>query len=162
MRELVNALSRQWKLNGDYGLSLTADLNAADFVDQPTPGANHPAWILSHLNTYHVPIAGVVRNEAFADPRGATFGMGSKPVADASVYKSPQALREDFAAGHALVQKALDEATDKALMQPTVLERWRERMPLTAEALMYLMVRHEALHLGQLSAWRRLRGLPAV
>jgi hypothetical protein len=34
--------------------------------------------------------------------------------------------------------------------------------PRMADFVAHLMTTHAASHLGQLSAWRRLRGLPAV
>ena len=37
-----------------------------------------------------------------------------------------------------------------------------ETLPTLADLLSYLLSTHEAMHLGQLSAWRRQLGLPAV
>jgi hypothetical protein len=35
-------------------------------------------------------------------------------------------------------------------------------LPTVGDLLAHLMTTHEAAHLGQLSAWRRLLGLPGV
>jgi hypothetical protein len=43
-----------------------------------------------------------------------------------------------------------------------MLPRWKEIMPTVGIALPYLLLVHENQHLGQLSAWRRVLGLPAV
>jgi len=48
------------------------------------------------------------------------------------------------------------------LDQAVVLERWQQFMPTAGIALPYLMLVHENTHFGQLSAWRRVQGLPSV
>jgi hypothetical protein len=48
------------------------------------------------------------------------------------------------------------------LERPIPLERWTGRFPRIADATLYLMLSHEAAHLGQVSAWRRAGGRPAV
>jgi uncharacterized damage-inducible protein DinB len=42
------------------------------------------------------------------------------------------------------------------------LERWKQRFPLIADAVVHLMIDHESTHLGQVSAWRRAGGRPSV
>jgi len=45
------------------------------------------------------------------------------------------------------------------LIQSPGLDHWAEEVGITARVLQYLMVFHEAEHLGQLAAWRRAMGL---
>jgi hypothetical protein len=42
------------------------------------------------------------------------------------------------------------------------LERWKATFPKVGSILGYLMLVHESTHLGQISMWRRVQGLPAV
>ena len=44
----------------------------------------------------------------------------------------------------------------------TPLERWRPRFPCVVDLPGQFFVKHNATHLGQLSAWRRAGGRPAV
>ena len=40
--------------------------------------------------------------------------------------------------------------------------RFGEALPTLADAALFLAISHEAMHLGQLAAWRRSRGLPSA
>jgi hypothetical protein len=71
-------------------------------------------------------------------------------------------LVADFDAGHDAVAAALRETDASILQSEMPVERLRERFPQVGVILPYLVVRHEALHLGQLSTWRRTMGLPAT
>ena len=133
---------------------------------QPAPDgkapANHPAWVLAHLNTYVPIVQALVQGQEFADPKDAPFGMQSKPEADANIYPGKTELLNEFVTGHEQVSKLLETADPAVLEQAVTLERWKARMPSVAAALVYLGMCHENLHLGQLSAWRRIQGLPSV
>ncbi len=133
---------------------------------QPAPegkaAANHPAWVLSHLNVYLPVIASVIKGELFEDPKSNQFGMDSKPESDPSIYASKDELINEFVAGHENVTKVLKEAGPGCLEKEVVLERWQAVFPTAAVALPYLMLLHENGHLGQVSAWRRIQGMPSV
>lgn len=162
MSKIIEGLLFAWNKNLVYGQKLVADLSDEQMALQPGPGMNHPAWVFSHLNLYHPVIEHVIKGELFDDPQGHPFGMKSKPVADRSVYASKDELVKAFVVGHENVAAALGAATDAAFDQPVALERWVQFMPTAGIALPYLMLVHENTHFGQLSAWRRVQGLPAV
>ena len=159
---IVAPLLNSLRLNGEYAAQLTADVAEDQKVRQPAEGMNHPAWLLSHLNVYHPVAAALLRGKTPADPMDHEFGMKSAPLPDPSAYKPLATLRDDFADGHAEVESALRSATLEDLSAPPPIERWRGRFGSVAEMMTYLLVRHESLHLGQLSAWRRAAGLPRV
>jgi hypothetical protein len=155
-----------WKKNLDYGQKLVADLEEAQMVSQPAENpdspSNHPAWVLSHLNVY-VPIVGaIIKNEAFEDPKEHEFGMLSKPQANRDVYASKEELIANFVQGHETVIELLGNADDSIFANPVKLPRWANVMPIAGVALPYLMFNHENIHLGQVSAWRRIQGMPSV
>ena len=155
-----------WNKNRAYGANLISDLDESQMTLQIAPdgkaAANHPAWVYSHLNLYIPVIEAIIKDEAFEDPKGHPFGMNSKPASDASVYASKEQLAEDFDAGHERVAKLLQEASDEVLDNKIKLPRWEPVMPTAAVALSYLMLNHENIHLGQISAWRRIQGLASV
>ena len=162
MSSIIDGLLFGWQKNLEYGQKLVNDLSDDQMVVQPASGMNHPAWVLSHLNVYHPVIEAVIKGELFDDPKGHPFGMQSKPKTDRSVYASKDELVSAFVHGHEKVANALSAASETVFDQPVVLERWQQFMPTAGVALPYLMLVHENTHFGQLSAWRRVQGLPSV
>ena len=163
---IIEGLLFAWKKNQDYASKLVDDLTAEQMVAQPAADpnapANHPAWVLSHLNVYLPIICSVIKGEAFEDPKTHKFGMLSKPVADAGVYAAKEQLVEVFIQGHEQVAELLGNADDSVFAQDVLLPRWKEIMPTAGITLPYLMLNHENGHLGQISAWRRIQGMPSV
>ena len=132
---------------------------------QPVVNMNHPAWIFCHLNVYHAPIVGLLSGKPFEDPKGHKFGMGVQAcAADPSLYASKNELLAAYECGHADVATAMraSAAGGGALDADTPLERWRATMPKVGVALPYLMLVHESTHLGQISMWRRVQGMPSA
>ena len=150
------------RLNAEYGEQLTIDLTEEHKVMRASADGHHPGWLLSHMNLYLPVAAAMARGETPADPKGHPHGIGSPVLDDPSAYAPLSELRETFAAGHAEAEAALRAATLDVLSAPPPVERWQSRFASAAEMLSYLLVRHESLHLGQLSAWRRSMGLPRV
>ncbi|MCE9590427.1 MAG: DinB family protein [Planctomycetes bacterium] len=162
MSVMIEALLLGWNRNLDYTRRLLADLPEDRLVFQPAVGMNHPAWVLSHLCIYHAPMAGMLLNKPFEDPRDHRYGMKSKSLPDPSEYKPKAELLGDFERGHNTVAEALRVGGQDALEAATPLERWRTSMPQVGIVLNYLMILHESTHLGQVSAWRRVQGMPSV
>ena len=166
MSNIIEGFLFAWNKNKEYGPKLVADLDEAQMTMHPAPSdsapSNHPAWIFSHLNVYLPVIAAIIKNEPFDDPKEHRFGMLSKPEADASIYASKDELISTFLAGHDEVANLLQSSDDSIFSQSVQLPRWAEVMPMASVALPYLMFNHENQHLGQLSAWRRIQGLPSV
>lgn len=155
-----------WNKNRDYAANLVADLDDQQMVLQPAPegqaAANHPAWVLSHLNAYLPPIKSIIAGVEFEDPKGHEFGMLSKPSSDAGVYASKDALISEFVSQHDEIAALLKSHGDSVFENVVKLERWKPVMPVASIALPYLMLSHENCHLGQVSAWRRIQGMPSV
>ncbi len=158
----VDALLYGWSKNLDYGQRLVGDLSSEQMVSMPVPGANHAAWILSHLNLYYPVLVNLLRREAFDDPKQHKFGMLSRPEARPEEYPPRQSLVSAFVDGHNAVEAALRAADESIFEAPQPLERWKPNMPKVGITLHYLMLVHENVHLGQLSAWRRMLGHPPV
>ncbi len=163
---LINGLIYCWDKNTQYGPKLVADLTDEQMVMQPAPEgkapANHPAWVFSHLNVYLPVIAAMLQGETFDDPKDHEFGMLSQPEQDRTRYASKSELIDTFVAGHQLVANLLESVAEDIFLEPVKLERWANIMPSVGVALPYVMLNHENQHFGQISAWRRIQGLPSV
>ena len=155
-----------WSKNQRYGERLVADLNEEQMILQPASNlespSNHPAWVLSHLNAYLPVVTSIIQGELFDDPKLHRFGMDSAPEADRTVYASKDDLIQEFVTGHESIAKLLGESDDSVFSKEIQLERWKPVMPIAGVALPYLMLNHENGHLGQISAWRRIQGMPSV
>ncbi len=161
----IEGLIYGFRKNMDYAAKLIADLSEDQMIAQPSGSAavaNHPAWVLSHLNVYLPIMEALIEGRAFEDPKTHEFGMQSKPELDRSRYAAKDRLITEYLSGHERVIDKLRAGGPAALELPTSLERWQPLMPQVGIVLPYLMLVHENTHLGQLSAWRRILGLPAV
>jgi hypothetical protein len=164
---LVSAMLRSWAMQREYAGRLVADLREEEMVSQPVAGVvmNHPAWVFSHLSLYPPTLSAILRGARegeFADPIKSPFGKDSRPLADAGAYASKDALMAQFFDGHDELAAVLGAVKPDALVQPIPLKRWEQRFPRVGDALVHLMLDHEAGHLGQVSAWRRAGGRAAV
>lgn len=146
----------------DYCRLLTDDITEEQLTLQPAAGAHHPAWILGHL-AIACDYAALCLGGSWACPREwhELFGPGSQVQSDRSVYPSKAELLTAIEAGHARVAQAAENATEAQLSQPR--EGFlADKLPLVGDMLAHLMTTHAAIHLGQLSMWRRIHGLPSV
>jgi hypothetical protein len=161
-----NLLLHSWNVNLDYGLRLVDDLSGQLMVHQPSPGMNHPAWVLCHLCHYHPAIQALAAGEPCPDPAqhldAPRFDEGSMPAPDPTQYPDKAELVGRFRQGHGEIAVAVERMNIERLNEPVSLERWRPLFGTTGVALAYLMLTHESGHLGQVSAWRRAQGLPRV
>jgi len=146
-----------------YADMLIADLADEDFTAQPLPATNHPAWILGHLAYVADGVIGLLGGEKLIDPEwGAKFGRDSKISSQRSDYPSREELVRAFRATHARVRELAAKADPERMQRPNPNARLRERFPTIGEMCTFLMTGHLGVHLGQLSAWRRMRGLPPM
>lgn len=164
---LIDAILGSWAKQRDYAARLVADLSDSDMVSQPVAGVvmNHPAWVFSHLSLYPPTLSAILRGARegeFADPIKSPFGKDSKPVGEAGAYLPKAALMAQFFDGHDELAAVLAATDAAALARPIPLKRWEQRFPRVADALVHLMLDHEAGHLGQVSAWRRAGKRPSV
>ena len=157
----VEAIINQHMELRAYAERLVADLNAADMVSQPVPGVvmNHPAWVMSHLAVYGPVLAGCLRGETPEDPLHHKYGRGSRPQADAGAYLEKDALMATLAAGY---DEAIDALPAAQFGDAVPIERIRSRFSVIGELPTQFLLKHFATHLGQVSAWRRAGGRPAV
>ncbi|QDT14101.1 DinB family protein [Alienimonas californiensis] len=163
---------RCYEMHTAYGAALAADLPEERLTERPQPGMNPPVWILGHVavvgNFSLTVLKGLGVEATPVDLPGwrENFGIGSQPLVYADGFTPPNgeqlraAVREThdrvLAAAALVPAAALDEPL------PPELERLAGRFPRVGDLLTHLLTTHDAVHWGQLSAWRRAAGLTAI
>lgn len=127
---------------------------------QPSPGMNHPIWIVGHLAMTMEFMAGMVGSD-YKGPEGweALFGYKSEPVDDPGKYPTIKEAIAELDRAVAVLEPALASATDEALSAQMPDEGFREMMPTVGDGVTFILTGHLAVHTGQLSAWRRAIGM---
>jgi hypothetical protein len=100
----------------------------------------------------------MITNEAWME----TFGPGSMPVGDRSKYPSKDQLLSTMRTTHKRAIELLTEASPAQLNLSNETRFFPAEFPTVGALIAHLMTTHAALHLGQLSAWRRSLGKGAV
>lgn len=143
-----------------YAQRLIADIPEEKFTYQPAEGMNHPAWVLGHLGFVADYALGIVGQPALCAPQWSKmFGPGSKP---AGTHPGKDVLWSAFERGHRALLAAVPMITPEQAEAANPFTPLLEIMPTAGDLLAHIMTTHEASHLGQLSAWRRMIGLGAV
>jgi uncharacterized damage-inducible protein DinB len=147
----------------DYTRKLADGIDEAEMDIVPAEGMNTPRWILGHLA-----VAGDFGAKWLGAPTQCpkawypAFGPGSKPDAVPSPAPTKEELLATLERIYQAVTEAAKTASPEALAKPHTFAPVLEAFPTVADFVAHLMTTHPTLHLGQLSAWRRLRGKPAV
>ena len=147
----------------DYLREQVADVPAADMAAQPGGVTNHPAWVVGHL-THSCELLAEVLGVPNWLPRdwANRYGTGSVPVADAAAYppkdQALAALRDAQERVTAAVERQDESALDTQFPDPLL----RDVFPTVRHALTQVMVGHTAMHVGQLTVWRRAMRLPPM
>jgi len=157
---LHEAIEPLWAELRGYAQRLVADLAPDEMVSQPVAGVvmNHPAWVLSHLGAYAPVIEGLLVGEPVEDPLDHPFGRKSAPVAEVSAYAPRDELIDAFIHGYDRIVDALAMLPPERLTEPTPIDRWVGRFPTLGHLPVQFVIKHNAHHLGQVSAWRRAGG----
>jgi len=170
----MEAILRLYDWNLQYTKALVADLTASQCTESGGPGLeNHPAWTVGHLVTGADLLAedlGLERDilgewrELF-ERRGP--GDPRLPAADCSVYPPMGDLLNELERQHLRVEQAWLEKMDvREHKNPKLNDpfAWRfgGALPTLGDAALFLGISHEAMHLGQLAAWRRAKGLSSA
>lgn len=164
----VENILRQYDFNLKYAKALVQDLSDDQMTTTPSNGLeNHPAFTLGHL------ISG---SAGLAEDLGAKFEMPDKwadlflrkgpgdprkPDPDKNKYPSKEMLLKELEDQHAKVRLRLVNIDIIELNKP-VKWRFNTYMPTLLDLVVFMCINHEAMHLGQLAAWRRAMGLSSA
>jgi uncharacterized damage-inducible protein DinB len=140
-------------------IQLATEIGEDEMDQQPLPGVNPPRWILGHLCLTPDWVDATLGRPMQADPMWLkNFGTGSR----AGLYEGPAPTKEDLI-------RRLEEARDRVHASLSAIshddlarrrdgELLAEMFPRVGDMLCHLLTSHMGMHVGQLSAWRRMSG----
>lgn len=129
--------------------------------------SNHPAFALGHLCLYPAKVLAALGQDVSPVQAPAKFEeLFSKEAvcrddADGTLYPPASQIIEFFSSSYAQAMAALRAASDEQLAAPNPYDTpMRQLCPTVGALVNFYMTGHVTLHLGQVSAWRRMEGLP--
>lgn len=147
-----------------YAERLLADLSDDQMLEQPTAGMNHPTWLVGHLTAvtdHGLEMLGLP--PAVPKEWHALFDTGTVPSPERDLYPPKAQLLAGYRAAHERLAAAVRErARPDLLDRVNPFDSLKATLPTLADLLAYLLTVHEAVHLGQISNWRRQLGMAAV
>ena len=156
---------KQYDFNLEYARVLVHDLTADQMTVIPANGLeNHPAFTLGHLVSGSALLAEDLGGEFEMPDKWADLflrkgpGDPRKPDPDKSKYPSKELLLIELEDQHNKVRKLLN-STDEKKFSEKIKWRFSSYMPTLLDIIVFMCINHEAMHLGQLAAWRRAMGL---
>jgi hypothetical protein len=160
---MLKPLLNNYAFNLSFLKMLVDDVEEEKMCQQPGGLVNHPAWTLPHLVTGSEFAGQLLGLEPLiAQDWFDKYGRGSTPSTDPADYPSKSDALAALEAHHARVSDALGITDPSLLDRPTPNDDFRQIMPTLGDALLFLLVTHEAFHIGELASWRKAMGLPPV
>lgn len=173
-RTLGNTIADSLQLSLSYAERLLSDVEATQFARFANPGgqtieSNHPAFVLGHLSIYAPRILEQLgRTDLSVSVSEQTATSCSKDAKcsddkDGSIYPGMEQIVKEFRDGYGNAITALREADDSVLQQPNPAGgRMSELFPTIGSMHAFYVGGHMMMHLGQMSAWRRMQGMSAA
>lgn len=129
---------------------------------------NHPVFLFGHLSLYPALLAELtgLPKDTVAVPEHypALFQIGSPCHDDPSgeIYPKLPEVSERFLNGTRAILELLPQIEMSALTKELENPSRRERFGTVGAFVVYVLLAHPQVHLGQLSVWRRCMGLAAA
>ena len=171
-RSLGNVIADSLQLSIGYADRLLKDVPAERFARFAVVGgqiveSNHPAFVYGHLSLYAPKILHQIGCPAPPVPEHfeIRFSKDAKCVddPDLDLYPSMDEIVTFFHEGHRMVTGALRSTPEDVLQQSNPAEgRMKELFPTIGSVQAFYCGGHMMMHLGQMSAWRRMEGMPAA
>jgi len=155
-----------------YAKRLLVGIPVDRFARFAAPGkqvieSNHPAFILGHLSLYPVNVVRLLDLATSAvqptDRFNALFSKDAKCQDDAHgiIYPSMQEVSNVFFSTYEIALSAMREAADSQLVVENPVDTpLKQICPTLGSMLGFYLTGHVAMHLGQLSTWRRMESMP--
>lgn len=147
-----------------YFASVVQDIDESEMDRIPAPGMNSPRWILGHLavnadyglrmfgQRFYCPI-----------PWHRSFARGSQAAVQLEPMPSKEELIAKINEGFAELRQLSSAADPTAMAQPHSVPFLADTaLKTVGEVLAHLLTTHLAVHVGQLSYWRRAAGRERV
>lgn len=173
-RSIGNTIGDALSLSLAYARRMLAGVTPDQFARFARPGnhvveSNHPAFVYGHLSLYASRIIEQLGSDASSvipSPRfQAAFSKDAQCVDDPtdSVYPVMDEVTTAFFKGYEACLEVLRNAPDEAFQQPNPAGgRMTEMFPTLGSMQAFYVGGHIMMHLGQVSAWRRMQGLGAA
>jgi hypothetical protein len=159
----ASPLLHTWAMNLGYAKRLVADIPDDQMAVQPAPEMNHAAWVLGHLACTADMLGSMIGLQPVCPADWSTlFDWNSSPSSQAGRYPSKADLLKALEEAHAAVASALPSIPESRWADTTPLEAVRSFLPTLGDCFVFVMAAHENMHLGQLSAWRRVQSMGRV
>ena len=148
-----------------YANELCKDIPEDRFACMPEGvKTNSPAWVIGHLSIYPDFILSSIGRTDVAesvDDLSEHFAPGVECVDDPQGvrYPSKDVLLSRFNARYRALLDLLPEVTAEQLQIQPENERLREMFGNMGGLITFLATGHTMMHLGQVSAWRRVMGM---
>jgi hypothetical protein len=147
----------------DHLREQVSEIAPADMVAQPGGIVNHPAWVIGHLTYTCQMLGGAIGLPPWLpDDWASRFGPGSQPVADITHYETEDDAMATLQDAERRIAEAVGNLSDRQLDRPFPDEAFRDVFPSIRHALTQVLVGHTAMHIGQLTVWRRAMGMPRM
>lgn len=168
-RSMGSTIGDSLKLSLGYGERLLKGVTASQFArfassDGVAIESNHAAFIYGHLSLYAPRILKDLGAAAPETPEGfeLVFSKDAKCVDDpeGTIYPSMESVTTFFFDSYKASLAALEATPDEAFQVPNPLGGgMAERFPTLGSMHNFYVGGHVMLHMGQMSAWRRMQGL---
>jgi len=147
-----------------YGEILLKDIDPGKVFALICDGGASPAWLVGHLALVANDVVAMCGGQPQIDVETwkPLFGGGSQPRAGPSAYPAWEELLAAWKAGHAAVAAVVPGVPAEQLITENPVEFLREGLPTLHDFLSFVLTGHEAMHMGQLSTWRRVQGQPPL
>lgn len=174
MNQIATMLTPPLKLLIGYAHGLVKDIDDKVFASKPSSktseivNLNHPAFLMGHLGVYPEKIldllgedsSGVVAPEGFKEL--FLKGIACEHDPDRNIYPSKDVILANFNSGYEIIVEALSRASTARFDETNPYEDAIERFPTIGAFVSFLVSGHMAMHLGQISSWRRIMGMGPV
>lgn len=154
-----------------YAERLLKDVPASEFARLARPGgecvaSNHGAFVLGHLSLYAPRIVEQLGGdvESVRPPEAFTALFAKDAVCrddpNGTIYPAKEIVTDAFFRGYQAASEALRAAADDQFLEPNPASGpLKDLFPTKGAMHAFYVGGHVMLHLGQMSAWRRMIGL---
>jgi len=168
-RSIGNIIADSLKLSVGYAERLLTGVPAARFARFARCGgevveSNHPAFVYGHLSLYAPRILQQLGHPAPSVPEHFQHLFSKDAVCrddeDGDLYPPMDEITAFFFEGHRMLAGALRGSPDATFAQANPAEgRMKELFPTLGSVQTFYCGGHMMMHLGQVSAWRRMERL---
>ena len=171
-RSLGNVIADSLAVSLGYAGRLLRDVPPERFARLAAPGgvtveSNHPAFIYGHLSLYAPAMLLQIGHPAPAIPAHFedVFSQNAacRDDPDGDLYPAMEIVLDFFQEGYRMVIGGLRSTPEDVFQHPNpAAERMRAMFPTIGSAQAFYCGGHMMMHLGQMSSWRRMEGMPAA